>query len=97
MAEQIKKFPARLKELLATLDLEQKEFADQIGFSRSAVGTYLRRQRMPHTVALYCIAKRFKVSMDWLLGLDDKAEVVGSFKCPNCASVYSVVGSEKGQ
>lgn len=52
-------------------DMTQGEFAEFLGISRPTVGFYENGTRVPDAVVLKEIAKKCKVSSDWLLGLSD--------------------------
>lgn len=49
----------------------QAEFAEFIGISRPTVGFYENGERLPDALVLRKIAKKCRVSVDWLLGLSE--------------------------
>ena len=57
-----------LKALRAERHITQKELADAVGMSRSAIGMYEQGQREPDIWTLAKIADYYGVSMDRLLG-----------------------------
>lgn len=61
------------KERLVELQGEKsvKDFADEIGITRQAMGYYLNGDRIPDIQMLHQICSACNVSSDWLLGLSD--------------------------
>lgn len=67
-------FSTRLRDLLQSREIAQKDFAQGIGVATSTVGNYVRGQRKPDYETLKRIAVFFRVSIDFLLGAEcDKA------------------------
>ncbi len=70
----------RLNELRG--ELSYAEFAEKLDISRATVGFYLAGERVPDALTLKKIAEKCKVSVDYLLGLSDAANldnmVIGS-------------------
>lgn len=64
-------FAERLKELRLENNLTLKELASLIGVSDIAISRWENRLRIPNIESLIAIAKFFKVSTDYLLGLED--------------------------
>jgi transcriptional regulator with XRE-family HTH domain len=72
-------FPERLKELREARNLSQEELADKLNIPRSSVSHYERPQkdkeiRLPRRERLEKIADFFGVSVDNLLGREEKSE-----------------------
>lgn len=61
------KFGDILRELLEEQDLSQKQLADALNISASAIGNYVRNNREPDFETLKKIARYFCVSIDFLL------------------------------
>lgn len=51
----------RLRSLRKSYGLSQKEFADKVGLSQSAISQFEKEERMPSTAALENIAKAFSI------------------------------------
>ncbi len=64
-------FAERLKELREEKNLTFKELAEQTGLSKSALCFWENDKRTPNAEAIVTLAKFFKVSADYLLGLSD--------------------------
>lgn len=62
-------FGQRLKQLRNELGLSQREFAEKIGVTASALSAYEKGQKNPSVNVAINVALEFKVSMDWLCGL----------------------------
>ena len=67
----MKIFTERLKELRVDENLSVGDLAKEIGVSKMAVSYWERGVRTPNIDELYEIAKFFKVSADYLIGLED--------------------------
>lgn len=67
----MKIFAKRLKELRTEKGLTYAELAKQIGVSYVAIGRWERCERTPNIESLVEIAKYFRVSTDYLCGLED--------------------------
>ncbi len=61
----------RLKELLESQGMSQKELAEKAGITESAVSHYLKGDRIPRGAILLNIAKALGVSTDYLLNLSE--------------------------
>ncbi len=64
-------FGKRLKELRLEKGVYQKEVAEAIGVTKGAYGNYENGHREPEYAILVKLCKYFKVSADYLLGLED--------------------------
>lgn len=68
-------FGKRFKTLRVQNHLTQAELAQELGLTKSVISAYENDLRMPSYEVLILIAKKFKVSTDYLLGLEIKKEV----------------------
>lgn len=67
----MKVFAERLKDLRLEQKLSVKELGKKVGYSAIAISRWEREDRIPNIEALVAIAKYFKVSTDYLCGLED--------------------------
>ena len=67
----MKEFGERLKFLRIEANLTKKKLSEKIGFSDVAIGRWERNERVPNIHELIVVAKYFKVSTDYLCGLED--------------------------
>ncbi len=67
----MKIFAERLKELRMEEGLTTKKLGEAIGVSDAAISRWERSLQIPNIVYLTALAKYFKVSADYLLGLED--------------------------
>lgn len=65
-------FGSRLKFLRIKLKLSQRDFAEKIGITASALSSYEKGQKNPSVNVAIAIANQFHVSLDWLCGISDK-------------------------
>ena len=65
-------FGNRLKELRIQSGLTQQQLGDKIGVTKSVISFYELRERTPSPEILVKLAAEFKVSADFLLGLEKK-------------------------
>ena len=63
----------RLYNLRKSYGLSQKEFADKVGLSQSAISQFEKAERMPSTTALETIANKFSIPFSMLIE-GEKAE-----------------------
>ena len=63
-------FNLRLKKLRENEDLTQLQVATQIGASKSVISAYENGTRLPSYTNLIKLARLFKVSTDYLLGIE---------------------------
>ena len=68
----LNKFAQRLSELLETNDLSKRAFAKLIGVSAMSVSDWTTGKVQPTAENIYVTANYFKVSCDYLLGLEDE-------------------------
>lgn len=64
-------FPERLKELRLEKGLSTRKLANEIGCSHIAISRWERGTQIPTIETLVALALFFKVSADYLLGLED--------------------------
>ena len=67
----LKVFAERLEELREEKNLTIVELGKEIGVSAMAISRWEREMRMPNIESLFLVAKFFKVSADYLCGLED--------------------------
>ena len=65
------KFSSRLKELRVEKGLSQEELAKKVGLTHTAIGLWELNKRVPNLDAVIKIARFFKVSLDYIAGLED--------------------------
>ena len=65
-------FGTRLKELRTAYDLNQVQLAKELGVSKQSISNWENDNILPSIDMLIRIAKRFSVSCDYLLELDDR-------------------------
>lgn len=68
-------FGDKLKTLRLRKKLTQKELANQLGLTKSVISAYETGLRMPSYDVLIAISKIFKVSTDYLLGIESKTTI----------------------
>lgn len=64
-------FFERLKELRIERGITQAQLSKATGLSRSVIGYWESGKKHPTSTAIITLAKYFKVSTDYLLGLSD--------------------------
>jgi len=72
---------SRICELMG--DDTQEEFADKIGFAQPTISGMFSRNKMPSSSIVHAVAKHYKVSADWLLGLSNTREMGGGAQSHN--------------
>ena len=68
---EFKKFAERLKELRNEKNLSQMELANETGISQTSIAKWELQQRMPTLLNIVILCRYFKVSSDYLIGLED--------------------------
>ena len=68
-------FGNKLKTLRIQSNLTQAQLAAKLGLTKSVISAYENGVRMPSYEVLVAIARIFKVTTDYLLGLEKKYEV----------------------
>ncbi len=64
-------FASRLRELMKSSEITQKDLAEKIGITRQAISQYMDGSVQPNVEKLFKLASFFKVSTDFLLGKTD--------------------------
>jgi len=67
-------FGERLKQLRTKLKLSQRDFADKVGVTASALSSYEKGQKNPSVGVVTNIAAQFHVSLDWLCGISRESD-----------------------
>lgn len=65
-------FSERIKQLRLSLGINQVEFGRRLGVSKQCISNWENGNIQPSIDMLIKISRSFKVSSDFLLGLDDK-------------------------
>lgn len=65
------KFAERLKELRIENNMSLKELATEIGSTSTSISRWENKLRIPNIESLIALAKYFKVTADYLLGLEN--------------------------
>ena len=65
-------FGKRLKSLRDAYNLNQKQLADSLGVKKQTVSNWENDNILPSIDTLIRICKTFKVSTDYILGIDDR-------------------------
>lgn len=68
-------FGNTLKRLRIKNNMTQAQLAQKLGLTKSVISAYETGLRMPSYDVLILIAKIFKVTTDYLLGLETKKEI----------------------
>lgn len=68
-------FGNRLKTLRIRDEYTQAQLAERLGLTKSVISAYETGLRMPSYDVLITIARIFKVTTDYLLGLESKQEI----------------------
>ncbi len=68
-------FGNTLKSLRLQCNMTQAQLAHKLGVTKSVVSAYENGLRMPSYDILISISKFFKVTTDYLLGLENKREI----------------------
>ena len=64
-----------LKTLRINNNLTQSQLAQQLGLTKSVISAYETGIRMPSYDVLIQIAKKFKVTTDYLLGVESRRDI----------------------
>ena len=65
------KFAERLKELRLENNLTQEQLGIKVGLTHTAISYWEAGKRMPSIEAVVILSKFFKVSLDYMVGLED--------------------------
>ena len=71
MSKVLEKFAERLKELRAERDLTQKKLEEASNIHRSSIANWEAKRNVPNLDDAAKLAKFFKVTLDYLAGLED--------------------------
>ena len=80
-------FAIRLNDLLKEKDIDQNKFAEDIGIGVGTLSNYRKGIREPSLTVLEKIAKKLKVSSDYLLGNIDLKSTESDYK-----NIYEIIG-----
>lgn len=69
-----------LKEIRESTKMNKKEFADSIGVKYTTYNGYETGTREPDSDFLILISKKFDVSIDYILGLQDRKEMLHAYQ-----------------
>lgn len=85
-------FGNRLRELRSGKKLTQKQLADRLGLTKSVISAYETSMRYPSYDVLIHIASIFKVSTDYLLGMEQNRTIdISGLSIENEQLVYQLV------
>lgn len=70
----------RIKELRASLNLTQTEFAESLNTTQAALSGYERGDRTPSLDILITIAQKYNTSIDWICGTNNKKTLNNEFR-----------------
>lgn len=65
-------FASRLKELLEENHLSKRKLAKEVGVSATSISDWTNGKIQPTAESIYLLAEYFKVSADFLLGLENE-------------------------
>ena len=68
-------FGNTLKALRIQNNMTQAQLAQQLGLTKSVISAYETGLRMPSYDVLILIARKFKVTTDYLLGIENKRDI----------------------
>ena len=66
----------KIKELRSSLNMKQKDLANELGVSTGAVGLWELNKRGPDHNTLLRVANVFNVTVDYLLGQEQENEII---------------------
>ena len=64
-------FAIRLSEFIKETGLSKRKFAEKVGLSAMSVSDWTTGKIQPNAESIYLMCKTYKVSADYLLGLND--------------------------
>lgn len=74
----------RIKELRLEKELTQKELAQNLNLTQDSISLWEKNKRIPDTIYIIMLCNFFKVSANYLLGLEDengeKINIANSYK-----------------
>lgn len=71
-------FSENIKEIRTKRKMTQNEFCKIVGCTQATLSAYENNTKKPSLEIVFNIAKEFKVSIDWLLGISDKDNLYNS-------------------
>jgi len=82
----------RIKDLRKQLNLTQAELAENLGITRSSVNAWEQGISVPSTKYLIELAKTFKTSTDYLLGLENTSPLdISGLEVKDAEMIYNMV------
>ena len=85
-------FGNRLRELRNSKRMTQQQLADRLGLTKSVISAYETSMRYPSYDVLIHIASIFKVSTDYLLGMEQNRTIdISGLSIENERLVYQLV------
>ena len=84
-------FGLRLKQLREKHNLSQSQVAKRLGITRAAISSYENNISLPSVNVLAELALLYRVSTDYLLGLDNRTAIVLEDLTPRQSAVIQVV------
>ncbi|MBR4514452.1 MAG: helix-turn-helix transcriptional regulator [Lachnospiraceae bacterium] len=82
----------RIKALRKNMDLSQEALADKLGITRSAVNAWEMGTSAPSTHMILELTSIFRVSSDYLLGLDETGTIdVSGLKAEDIEALHALV------
>lgn len=88
-------FKERLNQLMEDKNITQKELAKRINIDETAMSRYVNGSRTPRIDILANIAKEFDVSIEYLIGEDDRDYKYGEIKNVICRNVHEMTDSQR--
>ena len=84
-------FGLRLKQLREKHNLSQSQVAKRLGITRAAISSYENNISLPSVNVLAELALLYRVSTDYLLGLDNRTAIVLEYLTPRQSAVIQEV------
>ena len=84
-------FGLRLKQLREKHNLSQSQVAKRLGITRAAISSYENNISLPYVNVLAELALLYRVSTDYLLGLDNRTAIVLEDLTPRQSAVIQEV------
>lgn len=87
-------FEERINKIIESNGLNQRTFAMSLGLNNGTVSRWMNWQRIPDPKYLIMISQKYKVSVDWLLGLQDDYIAKLPEKSQELLSLYNIASSQ---
>lgn len=85
-------FGNRLRELRSSKKLTQQQLAERLGLTKSVISAYETAMRYPSYDVLIHIASIFKVSTDYLLGMEQNRTIdISGLSIENERLIYQLI------